>query len=133
MTALDTPDFSAFFRALWGYDPFPWQSRLAQRLCDGSGWPDLCDLPTSAGKTALLDIGVWHLATQAGLGAQRTAPLRVVMCVDRRTIVDQAHGRASAIANAIGLARSGVLANIRERLASFGRDGVPLTLSLIHI
>ncbi len=46
MTAADFPDF---FKALWGFDPFPWQTMLAQRVVVGK-WPRVLSLPTAAGK-----------------------------------------------------------------------------------
>ncbi len=33
--------FAAFFQAVHGYAPFPWQSRLAERLLAGERWPVL--------------------------------------------------------------------------------------------
>ena len=29
-------DFAAFFKALWGFEPFPWQERLLLRLATGT-------------------------------------------------------------------------------------------------
>jgi hypothetical protein len=45
-------DFSAWFRALWNRDPFPWQTLLAERVAGGD-WPDALDLPTASGKNRL--------------------------------------------------------------------------------
>ena len=58
-------DFPAFFKALWGVEPFPWQERLLLRIATGvdarhcgedkpGQWPDALDLPTGSGKTAAL-------------------------------------------------------------------------------
>jgi hypothetical protein len=35
MDAFAASDFVAFFRAVWGFDPFPWQRDLVQRLATG--------------------------------------------------------------------------------------------------
>src|SRR5262250_445621 len=94
-------DFAAFFKAVWGVDPFPWQVRLLSRLATGQDahhnyagdaglWPDVLDLPTGSGKTAALDIAVFHLALEAAKGTDRRAPLRIAFVVDRRLIVDDA-------------------------------------------
>lgn len=92
---LAAADFAAFFKAAWGVAPFPWQQRLLDHLVDGGGkWPDVLNLPTGSGKTAALDIAVFHLALQSNRGSHRTAPLRIAFVVDRRLIVDDAHERA---------------------------------------
>ena len=46
-------DFDVAFRALnpGGFDPFPWQRRLYDRI-RGGDWPDACDIPTGLGKTS---------------------------------------------------------------------------------
>src|SRR5581483_487453 len=54
-----------------------------------------------SGKTAALDIAVFHLALEASSGAERRAPLRIAFVVDRRLIVDDAHARARFIARAL--------------------------------
>ena len=91
------PDFADFFRALWGRDPFPWQSRLATRASAGE-WPDVIDLPTAAGKTAIIDIWLHCLLCDlAADSTQRKTPLRLFYVVDRRIIADAAFARAETI------------------------------------
>lgn len=128
---LGADDFGPYFEAIHGYPPFPWQARLAARLAGGDSWPEVLDLPTGSGKTAAIDIAVFHLAVEAGR-ASRSAPLRVIYVVDRRTIVDQAHERAQKIVQAIEQAQDGVLVAVRARLASYGRDAVPLRTALLR-
>ncbi|MBA2303409.1 MAG: type I-U CRISPR-associated helicase/endonuclease Cas3, partial [Acidobacteria bacterium] len=105
---LKADQFDAFFGELWEtrdsdgvlrrYEPFPWQRRLAQQVCEGE-WPSLIDLPTASGKTACLDIAVFALAIQASRpAAQRTVGRRVFFVVNRRVIVDEANARAARIA-----------------------------------
>lgn len=95
------PDFPAFFRALWGRVPFPWQARLANAAVSGA-WPAWITLPTGMGKTAVLDIAVYALACQAARPlAERTAPVRIVFAVNRRIVVDDAFERARHIAEAL--------------------------------
>jgi CRISPR-associated endonuclease/helicase Cas3 len=97
MTAF--PDFTTFFRGIWGYDPFPWQGRLAA-LADESGWPEWITLPTGTGKTTAIDIAIYNLARQAARPiGERTAPVRIVFAVNRRIVVDEAYERAKTIAN----------------------------------
>lgn len=128
---LGAGDFPAFFAAIHGYPPFPWQARLASRLASGGGWPEVLDLPTGTGKTAAIDVAVFQLAIEAGQPS-RSAPLRIVYVVDRRTIVDQAYVRARTIMDAITTGEAPVLAVVRARLASYGREGVPLRTALLR-
>lgn len=83
-------DFPAFFRAVHGRDPFPWQTRLAREVALRE-WPAVLSLPTAAGKTSAVDVAVFALALEAGAPlADRRAPLRVFFVIDRRLVVDQA-------------------------------------------
>jgi CRISPR-associated endonuclease/helicase Cas3 len=93
------PEFSTFFREVWGYDPFPWQRRLAGQIAAGL-WPEWITLPTGTGKTTALDIAIYNLACQAARSpGDRTAPVRIVFAVNRRIVVDEAYERAKTIAN----------------------------------
>jgi CRISPR-associated endonuclease/helicase Cas3 len=56
------------------------------------------DLPTGSGKTAALDIALFHLALEARKAASRRAPVRIAFVVDRRLIVDDAYERARILA-----------------------------------
>jgi CRISPR-associated endonuclease/helicase Cas3 len=102
--------FAAFFKAVWNVDPFPWQADLLTRLATGADphrgpssegpgqWPAVLDLPTGSGKTAALDIALFHLALEASKGGARRAPVRIAFVVNRRLIVDDAYGRAATLA-----------------------------------
>ena len=59
------------------------RSRLAARV-HREGWPTVIDLPTGSGKTAVLDVAVFALATNPSV-----APRRIVFVIDRRIVVDQ--------------------------------------------
>lgn len=99
--AIKIQHFDDYFNELHGVDPYDWQRRLAARAVDGD-WPSVIDLPTGAGKTACLDIGVFALACQASLPPEdRTAPRRLFFCVNRRVIVDEAYSRAKRIAQSL--------------------------------
>lgn len=90
--------FSAFYESLHGYAPFPWQIELARRVADGR-WPDALNLPTSSGKTAVVDVWLWAHAMGV-LGA----PRRLYYVIDRRLLVDAVADYAQAL-----FARSGVV------------------------
>ncbi|MGZ0709610.1 type I-G CRISPR-associated helicase/endonuclease Cas3g [Coraliomargarita sp. W4R53] len=92
------PSFPEFFRALHGFDPFPWQINLAEKAVSGQ-WPDYLAVPTGSGKTACIDIAIYALAAQAALSpTERTVGRRIFFIVNRRVIVDEAYDRSLKIA-----------------------------------
>lgn len=117
MEDLRAEQFIEFFKAVYGcgVDPFPWQQRLAQQVFS-SGWPAALDIPTGAGKTAAIDIAVFHLALEAARQAQRRAAARILFVVDRRLIVDDAYARAEKIAKALHRSQVPILKTVGERL-----------------
>jgi len=121
MTELRVDDFEAYFTAVHECEPFPWQSRLLRHVVT-NGWPSVLDLPTGAGKTATLDIALFHLALEA-ISEHRRAPTRTVLVVDRRTVVDQAFARGEKIARALNWPRVPVLRAVRQRLAALTGEG----------
>jgi CRISPR-associated endonuclease/helicase Cas3 len=131
VTALGAGDFPAFFKAVHSFDPFPWQVRLAKQVVESGTWPKLLDLPTGAGKTAAIDVAVFHLACEANRGSERRAPLRILFVIDRRIVVDSAAERAKKIRDALQSpeqrAQHPILAEVARRLSSLsGNDVHPL-------
>lgn len=130
MTSL--PSFPAFFEALWGFGPFPWQTMLADRIAAGQ-WPQALDLPTAAGKTACIDAAIYALAFQADQPvAKRTAPRRIWFVVDRRIVVDEAFERASIIANKLMEAKGGPLKEIADSLLMLSGTPRPLAVARLR-
>lgn len=123
---LTAADFSDYFHALHGKNPFPWQQRLLAQVAEAGDWPAQLDLPTGSGKTACIDIALFHLALQADRGAQRAAPVRIIFCVDRRLVVDDAFRRATVIAENLTDAKDGILHRVATRLRDLaGGDNAP--------
>jgi CRISPR-associated endonuclease/helicase Cas3 len=124
-------DFPAFYEAVHGYGPFPWQARLAHDVA-ARGWPGVLALPTAAGKTSTLDVAVFTLALQAGkpLG-ERTAPLRVFLVIDRRLVVDQAAEHARKLREKLEGTPGGLVGEVARRLSSFGGPG-PLHVAALR-
>lgn len=118
--------FRSFFRGVHGVDPYPWQEKLVERVL-GQEWPEAVALPTGSGKTAAIDIAIFHMALS------HQAPRRVLYVVNRRRVVDQAEARALRIQKALREAlesppdpdRAGVRW-VAERLAALSGDEDPL-------
>lgn len=123
---LTADDFGAFFREVHGYPPFPWQKRLLAQVAAKGKWPDMVDLPTGSGKTAAIDIAVFHLALQAGCGPERHAPVRIAFVVDRRLVVDDAYERAKVLEEKLAKPKHDMVQQVAERLKQLSGDGPPL-------
>ena len=107
MHDLTAKQFSDFFEAVHSTNtkrrwPFDWQIRLAEEALGDKGWPDVIRVPTSCGKTSVLDLAVFELALQAHrTPGERTAPRRICLVVDRRLVVDEATDHARRVVRAI--------------------------------
>ena len=123
---LTSRDFAAFFVDIHGYEPFPWQRRLATRVLDRRAWPRVIDLPTGTGKTAVLDMAVFAMAAQPAI-----SPRRVVFVIDRRIVVDQVCERARRIRDRIEAADTPVLERVRDRLRDLS-GGEPLGVAALR-
>src|SRR4029453_13280985 len=114
--------FAAFYHAVHGYVPFPWQARLVQRLL-ADDWPRTLALPTSSGKTSVLDGLVFAPAMQGAPPArERTRPLRLFFVIDRRLVVDEVTTHVQHLARALAEATHGVVAEVADRLRQFGGE-----------
>ncbi len=130
--SLQPEQFSAFFQAVWGTAPFPWQRRLAAVVM-AEGWPDVLDLPTGTGKTAVIDVALFAMAVDAARPpAERRAPRRIVMVVDRRVVVDQGYDRARALAAALSTPATPVVAAVADALRGLGGDELPLDTAILR-
>jgi len=98
MSLLKLEDFSEFFAAVHdGAKPFPWQSELTKSLVTKGGWPDRILVPTSGGKTAVVDAHIFAVAAMADGWGARVAR-RLVLVVPRRVLVDSHFDHACHIA-----------------------------------
>lgn len=125
---LKPDDFTAFFRDVHGYEPFPWQKRLTEQVLSKEfcSWPRVLDLPTGTGKTAVLDTAVFTMAIRPD-----SCPRRVVFVVDRRIVVDQVYERAESIKERIESADTEVLRTVREQLRKLS-DGESLGVTALR-
>jgi CRISPR-associated endonuclease/helicase Cas3 len=126
------PHFNDMFSALWGFEPFPWQTMLAERVTE-SRWPQALDLPTASGKTACIDIALFALAMQAEASLERRiAPRRIWFVVDRRIVVDEAFDRARTIADKLAAATDGPLHVLAESLRKLAGTDRPLAVARLR-
>jgi CRISPR-associated endonuclease/helicase Cas3 len=117
-------DFAAFFAKVHGgHSPFRWQERLLDALLETGMWPQRLVAPTGAGKTAVIDVHVFAVALTAGQGHPRSprVPRRLAMVVDRRVLVDDQYKHAEKVAQALGKADEGILAQVAGQLRELRR------------
>lgn len=109
--SLTDEDFIGFFRGVHGFDAYPWQVRLARQVIDTGFWPGSVELPTGAGKTALLDIAIFALAARP-----KVMPRRIVFVINRRTVVDQAYEHVEKIQVALEASDADPVRRVAGRL-----------------
>lgn len=124
--------FPEFFQAVHRYQPFPWQERLALQVHRTGAWPDLLDLPTGSGKTAVLDIAAFLLACDAAAGVVQRFPRRTVLVVDRRVVVDQAAVAGRALLDALRHPQHEVVALAADALRRLSGTDVPLVTGALR-
>jgi CRISPR-associated endonuclease/helicase Cas3 len=129
MDSLGLEHFARYFEAVHGHPPFPWQTRLLSSVLRDGVWPKLLDLPTGSGKTSVIDVALFHLAIDGGRSASR----RIVLIVDRRTVVDQAFERGKVIAEALSRSGDEIVRTMAVRLRALtGGEGPPLALAQLR-
>ncbi|MDF7663611.1 type I-U CRISPR-associated helicase/endonuclease Cas3 [Bifidobacterium sp. ESL0763] len=134
--------FDRFVAAIHGgRHPYQWQRRLMHYVIDHGHWPDEIAAPTGAGKTMVMDIHVF-LNALAGLVKPDNSedgnanldpelqqltemgiahiPRRLVMTVNRRSLVDDQYDEAMDLASRIESAEAqsegSILSEIRDGL-----------------
>lgn len=124
---LSADDFPIWFAAAnGGKDPFPWQRDLATEVIRTGLWPQSLEVPTGAGKTAVIDIAVFAMAVLDD------HPRRVAVVVDRRIIVSQAAERALALQTLLRSPSDPIVVAVADglrRLVHAPSDVVPLQVA----
>ena len=89
--------YSGFFKRATGFNPYPYQARLAE----SDGEFSLLRVPTGAGKTEAV-ILVWLY--QSSVCADVAVPRRLVYCLPMRTLVEQTVERIEKWVGNLGIA-----------------------------
>ena len=118
-------DFDEFFTIIHGYPPFPWQKRMMAQIA-AQGWMDSINLPTSSGKTSVIDMAVFYMAMEAERG--RNSYRRIFYTVDRRFVVDEAYEEAKALKEKLMDPANGanIAGKVADALTSMGEGSSPL-------
>lgn len=99
--------FDAFYRAVNGCSPYEWQRRLVREVAEDGRWPDVIDGPTGSGKSVVIDAGVFLNAYAGELGVSPDMPRRLVVAVNRRSLVDSQYLHARDVADKLRRALRG--------------------------
>jgi CRISPR-associated endonuclease/helicase Cas3 len=130
---MNVEDFKSFFKCIHGFDPFPWQLRLLREVVD-NGWPEVVNLPTSSGKTAIIDVAVFLLALEAnGNQGIKRSRRRIFFVIDRRVVVDEAYERAEKIKRTLESASDGILLEVAEALKKINYGDLETPLEVIRL
>jgi len=130
---MNVEDFKSFFKCIHGYDPFPWQLRLLREVVD-NGWPEVVNLPTSSGKTAIIDVAVFLLALEAnGNQGIKRSRRRIFFVIDRRVVVDEAYERAEKIKKTLESASDSILLEVVEALKKINYGDLETPLEVIRL
>ena len=119
--------FVEFFRSIHGYEPYPWQRRLSEKVLEDGKWPDAIDIPTGCGKTSCIDIAVYALAMNPHCN-----PRRIVYVVNRRVIVDEANKRAERIKDKLDEAKDGILLKVKKKLLDLSDGSTTLDSTVLR-
>lgn len=114
--------FAEFFRGVHGHRPFPWQEDLAERIVSSGRLPDVLDIPTGLGKTAVIDVAVW-VAARTGCQPGSPGRRRTFFVIDRRIVVDEAFEHAQRLADALSSPRNEACRDVAAALRAL--SGAP--------
>jgi CRISPR-associated endonuclease/helicase Cas3 len=119
--------FEEFYKTLTGYEPFPWQSLLVEKI-QIEGWPDVVCMPTAAGKTLALILGhLYRLYVSPEI-----EPRRLSFTVDRRVIIDEVYHQIQDVVKVLAQATSGPLYEIASRFREISGTETPVVVSMLR-
>ena len=131
--------FNDFYQAINGFPPYRWQRRLVRYLVENGSWPDQLNGPTGSGKTVVIEVHVFLNYLAGEMDAPMSVPRRMVIAVNRRSLVDSQYLHALEIGEKLRRAylddldngdsrwESGVLKRVADGLARrWGASGQEL-------
>jgi CRISPR-associated endonuclease/helicase Cas3 len=133
---LDIDAFERFFAENNGGSlPFGWQRRLVEHVLSEGAWPRAIVAPTGTGKTSVIDVHAFVNAVAHERGLR--LPRRLVMTVNRRSLVDSHAEHAKRLADNLQRAEDGSASRevadlLRARSAHDGVEGPPLSVHTIR-
>lgn len=93
-------DFAKWFEAATGNQPYPFQVRFAYEPT----MPELVEVPTGLGKTAMAVLGwLWRRRFHPDEAIRRATPRRLVYCLPMRVLVEQTYENAKAWLTNLGI------------------------------
>ena len=118
---LNVEQFNDFFEQIHGVKPYSWQIRLAREVLEKGKFPETIKMPTGSGKTAIVDIAIFALASKPEL-----FPRRIVFVIDRRIVVDQVYERVQRISDSIRKPKSQVMELVSASLSRLSDASEPI-------
>ncbi|CAG7570813.1 CRISPR-associated endonuclease/helicase Cas3 [Barrientosiimonas humi] len=117
LVASQRGSFEGFFFEMTGHRPYLWLVQVAEALRRGDP-PRTLTVPTGYGKTSVLLAWLWALAQDLGRpsGQQRTVPMRYVLVVDRRVVVDDTVASAERWIDKLKRAETPAVAAVADAL-----------------
>lgn len=87
----EVSQFAEWFKRATGNEPYPFQTRFA---CEPT-LPELVDVPTGMGKTAMAVLGwLWRRRFHPHETVKKSTPRRLVYCLPMRVLVEQTYENA---------------------------------------
>ena len=86
----ESRQFADWFKRATGNEPYPYQTRFAY---EGT-LPELVDVPTGMGKTAMAVLGWLWRRRVAEEEVRKATPRRLVYCLPMRVLVEQTYKNA---------------------------------------
>lgn len=116
----ESRQFADWFKDATGNEPYPYQTRFA---CEPE-LPELVDVPTGMGKTAMAVLGWLWRRRFAEEKVRKTTPRRLVYCLPMRVLVEQTEKNVSDWLKKLGIEGKAGEGRVSAHLLMGGSEGV---------